>query len=153
MFKDDEPNRRPYREALAAIGCYFDRHLYRGVFLAEVPDGYIGKAHPAEEHAELRAEGFTFPSSDVEALIADTDERDVVPESTPPFCPSGYKVFLRAVGAMCDHASAQHVSLLETTSGFVLGLSVPAKQQRRLERRRILLDRGGIDELLSKVSA
>src|SRR5690242_14822974 len=52
MGKTTTVARPAYRQALEAIGWYFDQQLYRGVFVAEVEDGYIGKARPAEEDAE-----------------------------------------------------------------------------------------------------
>jgi hypothetical protein len=110
-------------------------------------EGYVGKARPAEEEAELHAEGFTFPYDDIKALIATTGQPVSLPGDGPPLCPGGYGLFLRAVGEMCDRAGATSVSVLEVTSGFVLGFNAKPKGGRSTERRRHHLDRVGIDEL------
>jgi hypothetical protein len=52
---------------------------------------------------------------------------------------------------MCDRAGASYVSVLEVTNGFVLGFTVPSKDGRTVERRRSVLDRGGIDDLMERV--
>ena len=102
MGKANEAARPAYRQALEAIGWYFDQQLYRGVFVAEVEDGYIGKARPAEEDAELRGEGFTFPRDDVAALIAAMPDDSTFVQNDSPLVPGGYHIFMRAVGEMCD---------------------------------------------------
>ena len=76
MGKGKAPVRPTYRQTLEAIGWYFDQQNYRGIFVAEVEEGYIGKARPAEETAELHAEGFTFPHDDVAALINSAADMD-----------------------------------------------------------------------------
>ena len=143
--------RPPYSQTLGAIGWYFDQQNYRGVFVAEVEAGYIGKARPAEETAERHAEGFTFPHDDVAALINSAAAGAAPPESTSPLCPEGYGTFLRAVGEMCDRTGASYVSVLEVTTGFVLGFTVPSKDGHTMERRRSLLDKAGIDDLMDRV--
>ncbi len=138
-----------YREALEAIGLYFDQQLYRSIFVAEVDDGYVGKACPAEEEAGLRAQGFTFPFDDVRALVARNGDAAVAPpDGGPPHCPDGYAAFMRAAGAHCDRAAASYVSVLELNSGFVL--SYTARSGSGRERRRLMLDRIGIGELLNE---
>jgi hypothetical protein len=143
--------RPTYSQTLGAIGWYFDRQNYRGVFVAEIEAGYIGKARPAEETAELHAEGFSFPHEDVAALITSAAAGSVPRESTSPLCPEGYGPFLRAVGEMCDRTGASYVSVLEVTNGFVLGFTVPSKDGHTMERRRSLLDKAGIDDLMDRV--
>ena len=136
---------------MEAIGWYFDQQLYRGVFVAEVEDGYIGKARPAEEDAELRGEGFTFPHDDVTALIAAHARRLHVRSRAPRrSVPGGYHLFMRAVGEMCDRTGARYVSILELTNGFILSFTTHAKDGRGVERRRHLLDRAGIENLLTQ---
>ena len=138
-----------YNEALGAIGRYFDQQLYRGIFVAEVDDGYIGKAHPAEEDAELHAEGFTFPLDDVSALLDYAPAAAQSLDEGPPLCPEGYGVLLSAVGHLCDHNGARCVSMRETRRAFVLGFSAPAKGGGQ-ERRQYVLDRSAIEELLAR---
>ena len=150
MGKTTTAARPAYRQALEAIGWYFDQQLYRGVFVAEVEDGYIGKARPAEEDAELRGEGFTFPHDDVSALIAGMPGDSTVIESASPLCPGGYHLFMRAVGEMCDRTGAHYVSILELTNGFILSFTTHTKDGRGVERRRRLLDRTGIENLLTQ---
>jgi len=138
-----------YREALEAIGFYFDQQLYRSVFVAEVDDGYVGKARPAEEEANVHAEGFTFPFNDVRTLIANIGGAAVEPPAGgPPHCPYGYAAFMRAAGAHCDRAGASYVSVLELNNGFVL--SYTTQSASGSERRRLMLDRVGIGELLNE---
>jgi len=138
-----------YREELEAIGLYFDQQLYRSVFVAEVDDGYVGKARPAEEEADLHAEGFTFPFADVHTLVANIGGATVEPpDGGPPHCPYGYAVFMRAAGAHCDRAGACYVSVLELNNGFVLSYTV--QDGAASERRRLMLDRIGIGELLNE---
>lgn len=150
MSKGRGSDRPAYRQALEAIGWYFDQHMYRGVFVAEIADGYIGKARPAEEDAETNAEGFTFPHSDVSALMAAAANGGPAPEHAPPFCPVGYGAFMRAVGEMYDRNEASLVSVLEVTNGFIIGFTVPARDGRKLERRRLILDQNAIGELINK---
>jgi hypothetical protein len=150
MGKKEATPRPAYRQALEAIGWYFDQQLYRGIFVAEVAEGYIGKARPAEEDAELRGEGFTFPHDDVAALITGMPEGSKAIEAGPPLCPGGYYLLMRAVGEMCDRVGASYVSVLEMTNGFVLSFSTQSKDGRGLERRRHLLDRSGVENLLTK---
>jgi hypothetical protein len=151
MGNDKDTVRPTYSKTLGAIGWYFDQQNYRGVFVAEVEEGYIGKARPAEEAAELHAEGFTFPHDDVAALINSAAAGAAPSERTSPLCPEGYGTFLRAVGEMCDRTGASYVSVLEVTNGFVLGFTVPSKDGRTMERRQSVLDRGGIDDLMDRV--
>lgn len=148
-----ESARTLYRDELAALGRYFDQQLYRGIFIAEVDDGYVGKARPAEEDAEMQAEGFTFPHSDMQALMANAGTADGLAADGPPFCPGGYGLFMRAVGEMCDRVNAGYISVLEVIDGFVLGFNAPAKNGRGLERRRYHLDRVGIAELTNHVES
>jgi hypothetical protein len=143
--------RPTYSQTLGAIGWYFDQQNYRGVFVAEVEAGYIGKARPAEETAELHAEGFSFPHEDVATLINSAAVGAAPLEGTSPLCPEGYGTFLRAVGEMCDRTGASYVSVLEVTNGFVLGFTVPSKDGHTVERRRSLLDRVGIEDLMDRV--
>jgi hypothetical protein len=151
MGHGEDTVRPTYSQTLGAIGWYFDRQDYRGVFVAEVEAGYIGKARPAEETAELHAEGFSFPHEDVAALINSAAAGTAPSESTSPLCPEGYGTFLRAVGEMCDRSGASYVSVLEVTNGFVLGFTVPSKAGHTMERRRSLLDKAGIDDLMDRV--
>jgi hypothetical protein len=151
MGNNKDTVRPTYSQTLGAIGWYFDQQNYRGVFVAEVEAGYIGKARPAEEAAELHAEGFTFPHDDVAALINSAAAGAAPSERTSPLCPAGYGPVLRAVGEMCDRTGASYVSVLEVTNGFVLGFTVPSKDGRTMERRRSVLDRGGIDDLMDRV--
>ena len=151
MGKGKDTIRPTYSQTLGAIGWYFDQQNYRGVFVAEVEAGYIGKARPAEETAELHAEGFSFPHEDVVALLNSAAAGSAPPESTSPLCPEGYGTFLRAVGEMCDRTGASYVSVLEVTNGFVLGFTVPSKDGHTMERRRSLLDKAGIDDLMDRV--
>ncbi len=150
MGKEKRQTRPTYRQALEAIGWYFDQQLYRGVFVAEVDEGYVGKARPAEEDAELRGEGFTFPHDDVLTLIKTAAAGGPAPDSVTPLCPGGYGPFMRAVGEMCDRTEASYVSVLEVTNGFVLGFTARAKDGKGMERRRHLLDRNGIEELMNR---
>ena len=150
MGKGKAPVRPTYRQTLEAIGWYFDQQNYRGIFAAEVEEGYIGKARPAEETAELHAEGFTFPHDDVAALINSAAAGATPPESTSPLCPSGYRTFMCALGEMYDRAGAGYVSVLEVTDGFVLGFTAPSKDGRKPERRRSMLDKAGINDLLDR---
>lgn len=150
MGKDRGKERPTYRQALEAIGWYFDQQLYRGIFVAEVDEGYIGKARPAEEEAEMHGEGFTFPHDDVLALMKTAAAGGALPQNMMPLCPGGYNTFLRAVGEMCDRVDASYVSVLEVTTGFALGFTTRAKDGKGLERRRILLDRPGIEDLLNR---
>lgn len=150
MGKEKGAGRPTYRQALEAIGWYFDQQLYRGVFVAEVDEGYVGKARPAEEDAELHGEGFTFPHDDVLALIKTASAGGPAPDSVTSLCPGGYGPFMRAVGEMCDRTEASYVSVLEVTNGFVLGFTTHAKDGKGLERRRHLLDRNGIEDLMNR---
>lgn len=145
--------RSPYKDELAAIGRYFDQQLYRGIFVAEVDEGYIGKARPAEDLAELKAEGFTFPYDDVRALIANTSAGapGSLSHDGPTLCPGGYGLFLGAVGAMCDRVRASYVSVMELNTGFLLGFSTATTDGRPLERRRYHLDRLGVEEMINRV--
>lgn len=149
MGKANEAARPAYRQALEALGWYFDQQLYRGVFVAEVDDGYIGKARPAEEDAELRGEGFTFPRDDVAALIAAMPADSSFVQNDSPLVPGGYHIFMRAVGEMCDRTGARHVSILELTNGFILSFTAHGKDSGGVERRRHLLDRAGIENLMT----
>jgi hypothetical protein len=151
MGKGKGTVRPTYRQTLEAIGWYFDQQNYRGVFVAEVEAGYIGKARPAAESAELHAEGFTFPHDDVAALINSATANMAPPENTSPLCPEGYGTFMRVLGEMYDRTGASYVSVLEVTDGFVLGFTVPSKDGRTLERRRSMLDRAGISDLMDRV--
>ena len=145
----DAAARPRYREALEAIGRYFDQQLYRSIFIAEVEDGYIGKARPAEEEVELRAEGFTFPADDVRALIADAASTPPEPiDDGPPYCPDGYGVLMRAVGTRCDALAARDVAVLEVINGFVFSYTTMAGDSAT--RHRILLDRTGIEDLIGE---
>ncbi len=148
MIESREAARPPYRQALKAIGRYFDEQPCRGIFVAEVDEGYIGKAYPAHEPAELHAEGFTFPFEDVRSLIqVATGTAPTV--DGPPHCPYGYGVFMEAAGEVCDRAGASYVSVLEVTNAFVLCFTVPREDGRDLQRRRYVLDRIGVEELLN----
>ena len=138
-----------YREALQAIGRYFDQQFYRGVFVAEVDDGYVGKARPGEEDAEMHAEGFTFPHADVQALIVSTAGQTGTVDG-PDHCPFGYGVFMAAVGEMCDRTGARLVSILEVTQGFILSFTTASADGKGVERRRHLLDRAGVEELVAQ---
>ena len=154
MSTGKDPVRPTYRQTLEAIGWYFDQQQYRGIFVAEIEAGYIGKARPAEETAELHADGFVFPHDDVAALINSAASSAAAgaapPESTSPLCPEGYGAFMRALGEMCDRTGANHVSVLEVTDGFVLGFSVPSRVGRTMERRRSLLDKAGLNDLMDR---
>lgn len=150
MGKHSGRGRAPYREALAALGWYFDRQQYRGIFVAEADDGYVGKARPAEEEAERHAEGLSFPRSDVQALMAAADASTETPAETSPLCPTGYGPFMSAVGELYDRNDARQVSLLEVTNGFVLGFTARGENGRGLERQRVLLDRAGVLDLLHR---
>ncbi len=162
MEQLDQTGRPGYRHALQAIGHYFDQQLYRGIFVAEIDDGYIGKARSAHEDAELYAEGFSFPHDDVQALIDSPLTGENAPIDGPPHCPYGYGLFMQAVGELCDRHEASYVSVLEVTNGFVLCYTVDAAPTRdsgrrlggrrnepRAERRRFVLDRVGIEELMN----
>jgi hypothetical protein len=152
--------RPAYREALQAIGHYFDQQAYRGIFVAEVDEGYIGKARSAYEEAELHAEGFSFPLDDVQALIASPITTSSAAVDGPPHCPYGYGLFMQAVGEFCDRNDACYVSVLEVSSGFVLCYTSNCGPRRRggkgapkAERRRFVLDRTGIEEMINHASA
>ena len=156
--KDREHTDRPaYRQALQAIGHYFDQQSYRGIFVAEIDEGYIGKARASHEEVELYAEGFSFPLNDVEALIANPLPRGFV--DGPPHCPYGYGLFMQAVGEFCDRNNASYVSVLEVTNGFVLCYTIGSQRDsgrrgrkggdHRPERRRFVLDRVGIEEMVN----
>lgn len=147
----DAAARPTYREALEAIGRYFDQQLYRSIFIAEVDDGYIGKARPAEEDVELRSEGFTFPSDDIRALIADAvGAPPELIDDGPPYYPYGYGVFMRAAGARCDRSGGHEVAVLEVMSGFIL--SYTTTEGGNATRHRVLLDRTDIENLVNEDS-
>src|SRR5947208_1095978 len=133
MGQGKDTIRPTYSQTLGAIGWYFDQQNYRGIFVAEVEEGYIGKARPAEEAAERHAEGFTFPHDDVAALIDSAASGATPPEHTSPLCPSGYRTFMCALGEMYDRAGASYVAVLEVTDGFVLGFTAPSKDRRKPE--------------------
>lgn len=150
MGRHNSRGRASYKEALAALGWYFDRQQYRGIFVAEADDGYIGKARPAEEEAERHAEGLSFPRSDVQALMAAAAASTDTPAGASALCPTGYGPFMSAVGELYDRNEARQVSLLEVANGFVLGFTARSENGRGLERQRVLLDRAGILDLLHK---
>ncbi len=165
MEDRDQITRPAYREALQAIGHYFDQQSYRGIFVAEIDDGYIGKARSAYEAAELYAEGFSFPLDDVQALIDSPLTTSSVAVDGSPHCPYGYGLFMQAVGVFCDRNDACYVSVLEVTSGFVLCYTVAGaragrrsgghrggKGAEKTERRRFVLDRMGIEEMMNLAS-
>ena len=58
---------------------------------------------------------------------------------------------MRVLGEMYDRTGASYVSVLEVTDGFVLGFTVPSKDGHTMERRRSLLDKAGIDDLMDRV--
>lgn len=150
MGRHNDRGRAPYRQTLAALGWYFDRQQYRGIFVAEADDGYVGKARPAEEEAECHAEGLSFPRSDVQALIAAAAASTDSPAMASTLCPTGYAPFMSAVGELYDRNDARQVSLLEVSNGFVLGFTARGENGHGLERQRVLLDRAGILDLLHK---
>src|SRR6185312_15496812 len=69
MSKVSQAGRPVYKQELAAIGWYFDHNRSRGVFVAEIHGGYLGKASSAEQVAETRAEGLSFPRAELSNLI------------------------------------------------------------------------------------
>lgn len=152
MGKKPSSGRPTYGQALEAIGWYFDQQLYRGIFVAEVDDGYVGKARPMEDRAGTRTEGFTFPHSDVSALATAAAAGHALPDSAPPFCPEGYSVFMRAVGEMYDRNSASYVAVLEVANGFILSFTATSRDAGKPVRRRLLIDRAGIEELMNKAA-
>jgi len=137
-----------YRQSLEIIGRYFDQQHYRGIFVAEVAEGFVGKARPATQEVDLHAEGFTFPLDDLRALATDASVPPVLVEDGPPFCPDGYSVFMRTVGAWCDKQSASLVSLLEMEAGFIL--SYTESHNGVSTRQRIVLDRAAIEDMMNE---
>ena len=151
MGKRQTAGRAAYGEALRAIGWYFDQQRYRGIFVAEVDDGFVGKARMAEDVDEAHAEGFSFPRTDVSALMVSAAVGGGVPDSRPPQCPDGYGPFMHAVGKMYDRNAARCVTLLEVANGFVIGFTTA--RDGKAVRRRLLLDRAGIEELMDRADA
>src|SRR2546421_4476280 len=94
MGNGQDTVRPTYSQTLGAIGWYFDQQKYRGVFVAEVEAGDIGKARPAEETAGLYAEGFTFPHEDVAALSNSAAAGAPPPAGTTPPLPGGGRALL-----------------------------------------------------------
>lgn len=150
--KRDTAVRLPYRLSLGAIGRYFDKMDCRGVFVAEVDSGYIGKAYNVQQEAELLAEGFTFPFEDVNALVASPLMDAYPPTDSSPNCVYGYGLFMQAVGELCDRLDASYVSILELTRGFVLCYSVREEGRNPCERRRLALDRDSIEEIMERAT-
>lgn len=144
-------SRLSYRQALEAVGWYFDRQQFRSIFVAEVDDGYVGKARPASQAAELYGQGFHFPHADVAELSATINPAVTPYENAPPLCPGGYSTFLAAVGEMYDRSDASYVSVLEVNDGFVIGYNAASKDGGKQEHRRRMLDRSGIDDLMDRV--
>lgn len=142
-----------YAQTLEAIGWYFDRHSYRHIFVAEVADGYIGKASAARDDEERQVEGLSFPRADVTALLAEVPRAGARAEGGPPLCPDGYGAFMHVIGEMCDRNQAELVSLVEMVDGFALGFTAQAPDGHHTLRRRLLIDRVGIEELMSRVES
>ncbi len=143
MSKTSRGGRPGYGEELAAIGWYFDHNRSRGIFIAEVEGGYLGKASAAGQAAETYAEGLDFPREELKQLILRAAMGPTIPEKAPVFCRAGYSAFMGAFGNLCDQQAATNVSVLEVSEGFVVGYTLPNS-----ERRREFLDATGIDDLL-----
>jgi hypothetical protein len=148
MSKTSRGGHTSYGEELSAIGWYFDHHRSRGIFIAEVEGGYLGKASPAEQAAETYADGLNFPREQLSKLKLRASMGTTIPEKAPVFCRAGYGAFMGAIGHLCDERAATNVSVLEVSDGFVVGYTLPTS-----ERHREFLDAAGIDELLSGVDA
>jgi len=140
-----------YGQSLEIIGRYFDQQNYRGVFVAEGAEGFVGKARPAAQDVELRAEGFSFPFDDLRARAADPPTPPIPVEDGPPFCPDGYAVFMSMIGDWCDKKGGSLVSLLEMTTGFIL--SYTESHDGMAVRQRLVLDRAAIEDMMSSANS
>ena len=138
-----------YEMTLSAIGSFFDQQEGRGIFLAEVDEGFIGKSFSGDQEVELRADGFSFKREDVAALMQNAWVSDVAVRSTSSHCIDGYGVFFRAFGAECDRIGATYVSLLEVKDGFVACYT--DRMTSRPVRRRIFFDELAIGDLQAGV--
>lgn len=134
-----------YRQSLEVIGRYFDQHQYRGIFVAEVAEGFVSKGRSSSQTVE----GLTFLFDDLRALAPGPSDPPILVADGPPLCPDGYSVFLRAVGERCDQVGGALVSVLEMAMGFVLSYTEPSGGVT--VRQRLILDRSAIEALMNDV--